>query len=63
MYDIRRNSVELTEKNLAAYDCVLVSTDHTAYDFNFITKHAQLLVDTRNATANVTENREKIVKA
>jgi UDP-N-acetyl-D-glucosamine dehydrogenase len=63
MYDIRRTSVELTEKNLAAYDCVLVSTDHTAYDFNFITKHAQLLVDTRNATANVTENREKIVKA
>jgi len=63
MYDIKRTSVELTEKNLAAYDCVLVSTDHTAYDFNFITKHAQLVVDTRNATAKVTDNREKIVKA
>jgi len=63
MYDIRRESVELTPENLAKYDCVLVSTDHSQYDFDFITKHAQLVVDTRNATNNVKENRDKIVKA
>jgi UDP-N-acetyl-D-glucosamine dehydrogenase len=63
MYDIQRKSVELTEENLSAYDCVLVSTDHSPYDFDFIVKHAKLVVDTRNATVNVTENRDKIVKA
>ena len=63
MYDIQRKSVELTEQNLAGYDCILISTDHSLYDFDFIVKHAQLVVDTRNATQNVKTNRERIVKA
>ena len=63
MYDIKRQSVELTEENLIKYDCILISTDHSVYDFDFITTHAQLVVDTRNATVDVTSNREKIVKA
>lgn len=63
MYNIKRKSVELTPENIAKYDCLLVSTDHSIYDFDFITKHAKLIVDTRNATQNVTTNREKIVKA
>ncbi len=62
-YDIKRKSVELTPENLASYDCVLISTDHSAYEWDFIVKHARLIVDTRNATENVTENRDKIVKA
>lgn len=62
-YNIRRQSVELTPENLAKYDCVLVSTDHSVYDWDFIVKHAQIVVDTRNATKNVLENRNKIVKA
>jgi len=63
MYDIHRKSVDLTPDNLKRYDCVLISTDHSAYDWQFITDHAQLIVDTRNATQNVTKNRAKIVKA
>ena len=63
MYDIKRKSVELTPENIARYDCVLISTDHSAYDWDYIVKHAQLVVDTRNATNNVMENRHKIVKA
>ncbi|MEJ2546017.1 MAG: UDP binding domain-containing protein [Calditrichaceae bacterium] len=62
-YDIKRKSVELTPENLKKYDCVLVSTDHSVYDWDFIVKHAQLVVDTRNATKNVLENRNKIMKA
>jgi len=62
-YDIKRTSVELTPENLAGYDCILISTDHSAYDWNFIVEHAQLVVDTRNATKDVLENRNKIVKA
>ncbi len=46
-----------------AQDCVLIATDHSAYDFDFIVKHARLVVDTRNATKKVREGREKIRKA
>ena len=62
-YDIKKKSVELTPENLASYDCVLISTDHTVYEWDFIVKHSKLVVDTRNATKNVLEGRDKIVKA
>jgi UDP-N-acetyl-D-glucosamine dehydrogenase len=63
MYDIKRKSVELNAKSLTKYDLVLVSTDHSAYDWDFIVQNSKLVVDTRNATAGVRTNREKIVKA
>ena len=54
---------EPTPEYLASLDCVLIATDHTAFDWDEIVKHAQLVVDTRNATKLVTEGREKIHKA
>ena len=63
MYDIHRKSIELTPENIAEYDCVLIATDHSQYDFEVIVKHAQLVVDTRNATRLVKSGRNKIVKA
>ena len=56
-------SVELTPEVLAEQDCVLIATDHSAYDYDFIIKHAPLVLDTRNATKDVAEGRERIVKA
>jgi UDP-N-acetyl-D-glucosamine dehydrogenase len=56
-------SKPLDEKFLAGQDCVLIATDHSAYDYDFIVRHARLVVDTRNATKNVTQGREKIRKA
>ena len=56
-------SNELTAEYLAAQDCVLIATDHTAYDYDFIVKHSKLIIDTRNATKEVTKGREKIRKA
>jgi UDP-N-acetyl-D-glucosamine dehydrogenase len=56
-------SVALTAETLAAQDCVLVATDHSAYDYDFIVRHSRLVVDTRNATRQVIEGREKIRKA
>ena len=56
-------SQELTPEYLAAQDCVLISTDHSAYDHDFIVKHSRLVLDTRNATKNVKEGRERIRKA
>lgn len=57
------DSQPLTPEYLAAQDCVLISTDHTAYDYDFIVEHSPLVVDTRNATKQVTKGREKIRKA
>ncbi|MBN2294213.1 MAG: nucleotide sugar dehydrogenase [Pirellulales bacterium] len=55
-------SQELTEDFLAGLDCMLIATDHSSCDYDFIVRHAPLVVDTRNATANVIEGREKIRK-
>ncbi len=56
-------SQELTSEFLAAQDCVLIATDHSSYDWDFIVEHAPLVIDTRNATKNVTHHRERIYKA
>ena len=61
-YDLKMTSVPLTEENLGKYDCVVIATDHSDYDHDFIVKHSSLVVDTRNATKGVKE-RDKIVKA
>ncbi len=59
-HHIQMDSVPLTEQLLRAQDCVLILTDHSAYDWHFIVRHSRLVVDTRNATADVREGREKI---
>ena len=56
-------STELTAEFLADQDCVLIATDHSAYDYDFIVRHAPLVIDTRNATAKVSQGRDKIRKA
>ena len=57
------SSLTLTPESLASQDCVIIATDHTAYDYEWIVTHSRLVVDTRNATKKVTTGREKIVKA
>jgi UDP-N-acetyl-D-glucosamine dehydrogenase len=54
-------SVELTPQNLATYDCVLIATNHSNYDYESIVKNSKLVVDTRNATRNVKSGQEKVV--
>jgi UDP-N-acetyl-D-glucosamine dehydrogenase len=56
-------SQPLTAEFLARQDCVLIATDHSAYDYEFIVRHAPLVIDTRNATKNVTPGLGRIVKA
>lgn len=41
------SSVELTIENLKSYDCILIATDHDAFDYEAIKAHAPLIVDTR----------------
>jgi UDP-N-acetyl-D-glucosamine dehydrogenase len=54
-------SVPLAPDRLASYDCVLIATDHSSYDYEAIVRHAKLVVDSRNATRRVAQHREKIV--
>jgi len=62
-HDLRMRSVPLTAGRLKRYEAVLISTDHTTYDYQFIVDHAKLVIDTRNATKKVTRGRKKILKA
>jgi UDP-N-acetyl-D-glucosamine dehydrogenase len=56
-------SSPLTTDYLAAQDCVLIATDHTSYDYDWIVQTSRLVVDTRNVTRNVKNGREKVVRA
>jgi UDP-N-acetyl-D-glucosamine dehydrogenase len=57
-YDLQMKCAEL--KNLGQYDCVVIVTDHSDYDFQGVVQEAQLVVDTRNATRGM--NSPKIVR-
>jgi UDP-N-acetyl-D-glucosamine dehydrogenase len=60
-HNLGLESVELTPDALAGADCVVIVTDHSAFDAAKIVRHASLVVDTRNATRGIVD--EKIVKA
>jgi len=62
-HDLKMVSKKLSAKMLAGYDVVVISTDHSDYDYDRIVKSAQLVVDARNATAAVRGAARKIVKA
>ena len=53
-------SQELNEGLLAAQDCVLILTDHSDYDWEFIAQHAQLIFDARNATKGIRDKHTNI---
>ncbi|GIW81558.1 MAG: UDP-N-acetyl-D-glucosamine dehydrogenase [Gemmatales bacterium] len=56
-------SVPLTEKTLSHYHAVVIVTDHSDYDWDWIVAHSAMVVDTRNATKEVFRFRERIVLA
>jgi len=61
--DIDMRSVELTEERLKGADIVLLLTDHSAFDYALIEKHARCIIDTRNAFAQRGINSQKIQRA
>lgn len=63
-YDVPElSSCELTKQYLSEQDCVIIVTDHTAYDYAFVVEHSRLVVDTRNALNAVKQTGATIVKA
>ena len=53
---------ELNDRILRWADCVVITTNHTCYDYARIVEHAPMVVDSRNATRDVAVGREKIYK-
>jgi len=62
-HDFGLRSIPLTAAALAEADAVLIATDHSTVDYDFVVRHARLVVDSRNATRTVREGRDKIVLA
>lgn len=46
-YSFDLKSVELSERNLCSYDCVIIATNHDVFDYDMIRRHARLIIDTR----------------
>jgi len=52
----RKYSLNMTStplEKIAEFDCVVIVTDHSQYDYQQIVAQAQLVVDTRNATRGI----------
>lgn len=58
---MKMRSVPLSPKGIKKYDCVVVATDHSTYDYRWIASNSRLVVDTRNAMAGI--KAPNIVKA
>ena len=57
-YDLNMTCAPLD--NLDEYDCVMIVTDHSDYDYQRIVRESKLVVDTRNATKGIDSS--KIVR-
>jgi len=62
-HDLQMTSIELSPEVLAAYDCVLIATNHSAYDWQMIADHAALVIDTRGAMRGLAGKHDNIVNA
>jgi UDP-N-acetyl-D-glucosamine dehydrogenase len=62
-HDLQMKSVPCTPASLPQYDCVLIATHHSSFDWQMIAEHAQLIVDTRGALRHVHGNRDHIFSA
>jgi UDP-N-acetyl-D-glucosamine dehydrogenase len=54
-YDFQMKSLPLDP--LGDYDCVLIVTDHSNYDYQAIVRDSQLVVDSRNATKGISSTK------
>ena len=59
---ISMTSVPLDEATLRESDCVVITTAHTSYDWQWIVDNSKLVVDTRNATKGVLTESGRVVR-
>ncbi len=58
-----KTSISLTSKSLGQYDCVIIATNHSVYDPDWIIQHSQLIIDTRNMIKNYKDFSHKVKKS
>jgi len=58
-----RRTVAWSKESIGSYDVALICTDHDDVDYATLAEWSPLVVDTRNATRDVTQNRDKIILA
>jgi UDP-N-acetyl-D-glucosamine dehydrogenase len=54
------SSIAVTPESISGFDCVVVATNHDAFDYALIKQHARLIVDTRGVYLDPADN---VVKA
>jgi UDP-N-acetyl-D-glucosamine dehydrogenase len=62
-HDLHMRSASLTAQSLRTYDCVVIATHHSAYDWQMIADHANLIIDTRGVMRTTKGRRDHIVPA
>ncbi|MCH7963380.1 MAG: nucleotide sugar dehydrogenase [Bacteroidetes bacterium] len=62
-YNYEMESVELTAETVSKYDLIVLSTDHSNFDYKMIAENAKLIIDTRNAFEKNKISSNKIYKA
>lgn len=55
-------SVNLTPETLKNVDCVVITTDHSAYDYEWLAQKAKIIVDTRNAIKKIEDLKATLFK-
>jgi UDP-N-acetyl-D-glucosamine dehydrogenase len=60
-HGVTHTGVDLTAERLAAADAVVIITDHTAVDYQFVVNNAALVIDSRNALAKTVASKARIV--
>lgn len=52
---------ELTANTLKSFDIVVITTDHSIFDYKLIAENSRIVIDTRNALKNIIDRRENII--
>lgn len=55
--------VEITPETLQKFDAILISTDHSSFDYELIAEYAPLIIDTRNALHKRGIKLDRIIKS
>jgi UDP-N-acetyl-D-glucosamine dehydrogenase len=62
-YDLKMQSLSLSATSLRGYDCIIIATHHSAYDWQMIADNSSLIIDTRGVMRNVNGRKDHIVNA
>jgi UDP-N-acetyl-D-glucosamine dehydrogenase len=62
-YNYDMKSIRLTKEKLKSYDLIVLSTDHSIFDYKFIAENSKIIVDSRNAFARKGIKSKNIFKA